>query len=184
MTLRQRQCLLGFLGYYAGSPDGIWGRLSTEACRSFQKAQGLQADGRGGPETDKALLDAVAATDPCKTAAFWQEIPFFSREEFRCRCGGRYCSGFPAEPEETLVRLVNDLRRQAGRPAHCSSGLRCAAWNKIQGGVSNSRHLRGKALDFFIEGVSGKTLLAMAQADPRCRYAYIIEGQYVHVDVA
>jgi tRNA nucleotidyltransferase (CCA-adding enzyme) len=31
--------------------------------------------------------------------------------------------------------------------------------------------------------ISGKDLLAAAQADPRTRYAYIIEGQWVHVDV-
>ena len=42
---------------------------------------------------------------------------------------------------------------------------------------------RGKALDFFIEGVSGETLRAYAAADPRCTYAYVISGDYVHVDV-
>ena len=50
--------------------------------------------------------------------------------------------------------------------------------------IKNSKHLYGKALDFFIEGVSGQQLLAWAQADPRTSYAYIIDnGPYVHVDV-
>ena len=43
--------------------------------------------------------------------------------------------------------------------------------------------MKGKALDFYIEGLSGAQLLARAQADKRTRYAYIIDGQWVHVDV-
>lgn len=190
MTDKQRQHLLGYLGYYVGIPDNIWGALSKEACRRFQQDYGIRDDGYGGPETDKALLDAVVKgmpgkdiTVPSKTGTFWDEIEYFTREEFRCQCGGKYCDGFPAEPDETLVRLVNDIRKKAGRPAHRSSGLRCPTWNAIQGGVSNSKHMSGKALDFFVEGVSGSDLLAMAQSDPRTSYAYIIDGQYVHVDV-
>ena len=49
--------------------------------------------------------------------------------------------------------------------------------------MANSRHLSGKALDFYIEGVSGAQLLSAVQRDKRCRYAYIIGGQFVHMDV-
>lgn len=190
MTDKQRQHLLGYLGYYVGIPDNIWGTLSKTACKAFQQDYGIKADGFGGAETDKALIDAVAyglpvkdINVPSKTGTFWDEIEYWSREEFRCQCGGKYCNGFPVEPDETLVRLVNDLRKQAGRPAHRSSGLRCPTWNAIQGGVVNSKHMSGTALDFYIEGVSGNKLLAMAQEDQRTNYAYIIDGQYVHVDV-
>ena len=186
MTIQQRQHLLAFLGYYKGTVDGIWGWQSRVACSAFQRDCSIAVDGCGGAETDRALQKAVAETSfPEREGdTFWREIEFFTREEFRCQCGGRYCDGFPAEPEETLVRLVNDLRKQAGRPAHRSSGLRCPTWNAIQKGAENSRHQYGKALDFYIEGLSGKQLLAMAQADSRTRYAYIIDGSYVHVDVA
>lgn len=188
MTIQQRQHLLAFLGYYQGSVDGIWGPLSRNACAAFQRDFGIPSvDGCGGKETDQTLREAVAADrfpEKTKVESFWREIEFFSREEFRCQCGGRYCDGFPAEPEETLVRLVNDLRKQAGRPAHRSSGLRCPTWNALQKGTKNSKHQYGKALDFYIEGLSGKQLLAMAQSDSRTSYAYIIEGPYVHVDVA
>ncbi len=188
MTIQQKQHLLAYLGYYTGSIDGDWGALSTSACKAFQKEfGGLTADGICGEVTQSALKQAIAYGIPrrelSEKGAFWEEIAYFSREEFRCQCGGKYCDGFPAEPDETLVRLVNDLRKQAGRPAHRSSGLRCPTWNAIQGGVSNSKHMYGKALDFYIEGISGNQLLAMAQSDPRTHYAYIIEGQYVHVDV-
>ena len=194
MTVKQIQHLLAYLGYYRGNIDGDWGIFSKTACTAFQKEYGgIMVDGWAGSQTQKALKDAVArdlfpqtpdlGQSAPETGSFWKEVEYFTRAEFGCRCGGKYCNGFPAEPDETLVRLVNDLRRQAGRPAHCSSGLRCPTWNARQGGVVNSKHRYGKALDFYIEGIPGTKLLAMAQADPRTNYAYIIEGQYVHVDV-
>ena len=191
MTIKQRQNLLAYLGYYVEKVDGIWGTLSKTACAAFQKDWELAADGCGNSETDKALKQAVAKDlfkkepmeEKTETGGFWDNIRYWKREEFRCKCGGKYCNGFPAEPDRTLVELVDDLRHIAGRPGHASSGLRCKTWNSIQGGVADSRHMSGKALDFCIEGLSGVQLLARAQADKRTRYAYIIDGQWVHVDV-
>lgn len=195
MTDKQRQHLLAYLGYYKLNVDGDWASGSREACKAFQRDRELTVDGYGGPETDKALKYAVyndlekpEPVDedidvPTKTGTFWDHIRYWSREEFRCRCGGKYCNGFPAEPDQTLVELVDDIRHKAGRPGIPSSGLRCATWNSIQGGVVNSDHMKGKALDFSIEGMSGAQLLSLAQADPRTRYAYIIDGGWVHVDV-
>lgn len=188
MIIKQIQHLLAYLGYYSGTVDGIWGNLSAEAAKGFQQDFGdLAVDGIPGAKTQAALKQAVAngmpQTESEEPDGFWDHIRYWTREEFRCHCGGKYCNGFPAEPESVLVELVDDLRAEAGRPAHASSGLRCSTWNAIQGGVSNSRHLIGKALDFYIEGLSGAQLLSRAQADPRTRYAYIIDGQWVHVDV-
>jgi hypothetical protein len=192
MTSKQAQNLLQYLNFYEGIPDDIWGPMSKQACIDFQRRfGGIQVDGYVGPETEKALKHAVSIgyldkdepEDPAATGTFWDGIRYWTREEFRCKCGGKYCDGFPAEPDQTLVELLDDLRADAGRAGHASSGLRCPTWNSIQGGVAGSRHQTGKALDFYIEGLSGAQLLARAQADPRTRYAYIIEGQWVHVDV-
>ena len=195
MDNKQRQHLLAYLGYYVGAVDGIWGSGSREACRAFQRDRELTVDGYGGLDTDKALRYAVyndlekpKPVDedidvPTNEGTFWGHIRHWSREEFRCRCGGKYCNGFPAEPNQTLVELVDDIRHKAGRPGIPSSGLRCPTWNSIQGGVANSDHCKGKALDFSIEGMSGSQLLYLAQSDPRTRYAYIIDGGWVHVDV-
>lgn len=186
MTWKQIQHLLGYLGYYTGAVDGIWGSRSAAAASRFQRDYGdLAVDGVPGAETQAALKQAVAEGMPekQKTDGDWSHIRYWNREEFRCRCGGKYCSGFPAEPDLRLVELVDDLRATAGKPGHASSGLRCPVWNSIQGGVANSRHLSGKALDFSIEGMSGSQLLSLAQSDPRTRYAYIIDGGWVHVDV-
>lgn len=194
MDNKQRQHLLAYLGYYKMKVDGDWGSGSREACKAFQRDRNLTPDGYGGPDTDKQLRYAVynglEKTVPVDedinvptTETFWDHIRYWSREEFRCRCGGKYCNGFPAEPDQTLVELVDDIRHKAGRPGIPSSGLRCKTWNSLQGGVANSDHMIGKALDFSIEGMSGAQLLSLAQADPRTRYAYIIDGGWVHVDV-
>ena len=185
MTVRQIQHLLAYLGNYSASVDGVWGTQSSNAAVRFQKDYGgLTVDGIVGEQTQAALKQAVADGMPQKQeSGFWEHIRYWNREEFRCHCGGKYCDGFPAEPDKTLVQLVDDLREAAGRPGHASSGVRCTVWNQIQGGVANSRHLSGKALDFSIEGLSGAKLLSLAQKDPRTRYAYIIDGGWVHVDV-
>jgi len=159
VTVRQRQHLLAYLGYYEDVVDGIWGRRSQEACSAFQRDFGtITVDGFGGQQTDAALIEAVASDQFGDTSAkkkengtFWGEIEFFTREEFRCQCGGRYCNGFPEEPEEELVRTCDEIRRRLGVPVSIvdsgGSGVRCPQHNANVGGEANSNHLYGKAAD-------------------------------------
>ena len=138
MTVRQIQHLLAYLGYYTASVDGIWGNQSSAATYRFQQDYGgMTVDGIAGSETQEALKQAVANGMPEKQEkdTFWKQIRYWNREEFRCRCGGKYCCGFPAEPSEVLVQLVDDIRHKAGRPGHRSSGLRCEIHNSNEGGV-------------------------------------------------
>lgn len=187
--IKQRQCLLFYLGYYVGEIDGVWGTLSKTATKAFQKEfGGLTVDGVVGDVTMKALKHAVAYGMPAKnedstTASCAWVGKYWSREEFRCQCGGKYCDGFPAEPSEKLVRLADNVREHFDKPGHRSSGLRCTKWNAIQGGVSNSRHLSGKALDFRIEGKSSAETLAYVKTLSGVRYAYAIDSLHVHMDV-
>ena len=191
MTDKQKQHLLGYLGFYAGSPDGIWGRLSREATRAFQAGYGLEPDGIFGPATEKRILEVIgsgeqpsqqaqAAPDTGGGEEWWREIRYFTRAEFRCPCGR--CGGFPAEPAEKLVRLADQVREHFGAPALPSSGVRCPEHNKEVGGVWNSFHLAGKALDFRIQGRSAAEVLAFVKTLP-VHYAYAIDGSYVHMDV-
>ena len=162
MTVKQIQHLLGYLGYYSGIPDGIWGRLSEEAAVAFQRDYGLEPDGICGSMTQKMLVAAIAgtaskverpseaeqaATDKPKTGTFWDDIRYFTREEFRCQCKGKYCNGFPSEPEEKMVRTVDEIRRRLGIPVSIGSGVRCQKHNAAVGGVYNSEHLYGRAAD-------------------------------------
>ena len=195
MTTKQRQHLLAFLGYYVGNVDGEWGALSKTACTAFQKDfGGIKVDGFGGTETDKALCHSVAYGMPAKkvdksekediTGTFWDEIEYFTRDEFKCKCGGKYCKGYPNEPDERMVRIVNQLRKNLGVPITIVSGLRCMTWNAIQGGVSNSQHMYGEAADIYAEGVSQSRVEAELDKIGGVRYHYSIGGSSnVHFDV-
>ena len=190
MTAQQKQCLLRYLGFYAGSVDGIWGEKSQRATIDFQLAymEATAVDGIFGAATEKRILEVIATGEEpvddkmSATADWWQGIRYFTRAEFRCPCGK--CGGFPVEPEEKLVRLADQVREHFGAPVIVSSGVRCQAHNdELPGSVKNSYHLRGKAMDFCVLGVPGATLLAYVKTLP-VHYAYQINGSdFVHMDV-
>lgn len=178
MTVKERQCLLTVLkrsngeSYYTGDVDGIYGPLSLKAIESFQREYGgLPVTGDADEATDKAMRHAVCYGMPVmdvtdinvgnKTGTFWDEIEFFTRDEFKCQCfkqpDGPYCDGFPVEPQEKMVRTVNEIRRRLGVPVTIveagGSGVRCPRHNASPqvGGVANSLHLTGNAADLHSE---------------------------------
>lgn len=174
MTTLQIQHLLAYLGYNPGDCDGAMGRNTQAAVRRFQADYGLTADGDPGAATKKMLIGAVAGTavkvdKPAQTGtsagkagAFWDDIQFFTRAEFKCQCGGKYCNGFPAEPVEETVRMADEIRRRAGVPLNVNSGVRCKRHNAEVGGVSNSLHTTGQAVDLS-GAISPAKLYAIAQ---------------------
>lgn len=175
--------------------DGLAGYSTVNATKKLQQALGLKADGIAGKLT-RAKLDGVDATDTnvgstavkdnnvsSKTGTFWDEIKHFKKEEFKCHCGGKYCNGFQAEPQEKLIRAADKVREHFGAPMTVSSGVRCTRHNSAVGGVSDSRHLKGKAMDFCVRGKTAKQVLAFVQTLPEIRYAYAIDNSYVHMDI-
>ena len=90
---------------------------------------------------------------------------------------------FPVEPSEKLMRLADKVRAAAGSPMIPSSTLRCPAHNRAVGGVANSRHLTGKAMDFSIRGWPSAKTLTLVKSMPETAYAYAIDEGHVHMDV-
>ena len=182
MTAEQKQCLLRYLGYYSGGIDGIWGGESRQATARFQQGYMESADGTFDGDTQKRILEVIASGEqPKKPTDFWLSIRYFQRTEFRCPCGK--CGGFPVEPDENLVRLADQVREHFGAPATVSSGVRCQTHNdELPGSVPNSYHVRGKAMDFCVRGVTGAKLLAYVKQLP-VHYAYQIDDSFVHMDV-
>jgi peptidoglycan hydrolase-like protein with peptidoglycan-binding domain len=164
MTIRQKQHLLAYLGYYVGAVDGDWGQLSKTATKAFQKDYGLTADGVFGSATEKKIL-AVIASGEAPSKDDWDDIQFFSKKEFKCKCGGRYCDGYPADIDLTMVKYADEIRRRIGKPLGVSSGLRCSQHNANEGGVSNSQHLYGTAVDLGCPaGTTPAQMAAVAEA--------------------
>ena len=182
---------------YAQRPldnDGLAGPATMAAMVWYQKAKGLTPNGILDLETRTYLLNSIGNVTDTNvgnkdddeeiiTGTFWDEIKHFTRGELRCKCGGRYCNGFPAEPQELLVRLAERARVHFGAPAHNVSCLRCRKWNALSGGVANSQHMYGEAMDIRIDGVSGDELLAFFLRQPEVRYAYKINDTNVHFDI-
>ena len=165
MTAHQQKCLLSFLGY-----EG------EQATAEFQAHYGLVSDGIFGPKTREKILQVICQPDG------WSGIRHFTRGEFACKCGG-ICDGFPAEPEEKLVRIADGIREHFAAPAIVTSGVRCSMHNANVGGVSNSRHLTGKAMDFSVRGKTAAQVLDYVKKQPEIRYAYAIDGRDVHMDI-
>ena len=191
MTVKQKQHLLAYLGYYVGDIDGVWGTLSKTAMEAFKADfKGFDTPNIPDDAPEKALKHAVAydmfKTEPVKdeTGTFWDEIEYFDRSEFKCKCGGKYCNGYPYEPDERMVRIADQLRKNLGVPITVVSGLRCKTWNAIQGGVSNSQHMYGEAADIYARGVSQSRVEAELDKIGGVRYHYAIKGSSnVHFDV-
>jgi hypothetical protein len=186
MNTKQKQALLFYLGYYVGAIDGVLGSGSREAIKAFQRdffQMNEKVDGICGSETEQALKHAVAYGMPAKkqdavvSGDFWTAIKYFKKAEFRCRCG---CGA--DSMDETLIRKAVKVREHFGAPVNVTSGRRCANHNARVGGVSNSRHLSGKAMDFSVSGKTADQVLSYVQT-LGVRYAYKIDNSHVHMDV-
>lgn len=187
MTDKQKQCLLEYLGCYApqnssrvNNVDGLWGAKSKAATKKLQAALGLAATGVFDEKTEAKAREAVAAGE--LPAFDWSKVKYFKRSEFACRCG-QYCDGFPAEMDPTLLAVADRVRAHFGAAAMVSSGVRCSRHNANVGGIANSRHLSGCAMDFRISGRTAGEVLAYVKQQPEISYAYAIDSYYVHMDV-
>ena len=148
MEVRQQQNLLQYLGYYEGRVDGIDGPLTEAAMTDFRADNG---NPDLGDELEEVLIGAVfhgnfKGSAAVPEANFWSTVKYFGRHEFACKCG-TYCDGYPVEPSEALVRVLDEIREAVGGPVYVGSGVRCTAHNAAVGGAPQSRHLYGDAAD-------------------------------------
>ena len=70
-----------------------------------------------------------------------KEIKHFVAREFVCRhCGSVVI-------ESRLIEVLEKLRLYLGKPVIITSAYRCEEYNRAIGGVENSAHVRGYAID-------------------------------------
>ena len=173
VPVKDIQRLLLSLGHDPGVIDGIWGK-NTQAALDAALADGEDID---VPTFDE-LVDGTLIPD------WWNDIKWFARSEFACKCPR--CGGFPVEPVKELVTVLDEIREHFNSPVRISSGIRCEKHNAEVGGVAGSRHKLGKAADFCVVGYSStivKVYLDKLVKAGKLRYCYCIDGSYVHADV-
>lgn len=59
-----------------------------------------------------------------------------------------------------VEKLLDPIRERFAVPIIITSGYRCEKVNKLVGGVDNSQHMKGKAVDFCFAGFSKKEMAA------------------------
>ncbi len=147
LSKKKRQTYLKELGYYDGKIDGIEGKQTKKAYVNLQKdyfTRDKDIDGKYGKNTDILLRSAYNCKDSI----------YFKLEEFKCKCGGKYCTGYPVELNKNLVTYLNEMRKHYGKSCKVISGMRCKKHNKAVGGTTGSRHTKGKAADIQITTIS------------------------------
>lgn len=146
LTIRTRQQYLTTLGFYKGKINGVENNATRAAYLALQKKYFVRKsdqDGLYGPNTDILLLNAIRVHNRSKN---------FNLTEFKCDCGGRHCTGYPTYLSKDLLDNIQKIRTNYGQPVTITSGLRCKKRNAEVGGISTSKHLKGKAVDFYIPG--------------------------------
>lgn len=158
---------------------------NTEGIYKIQKdyfTRPQDIDGKYGTDTDRLVVNLYRIR---------KYAPHFSITEFKCHCGGKYCTGYPAKLSVSLLKNLEEVRAHFGTPVKITSGIRCKKWNSLQvGSAAQSRHISGKAADIygaFTNSAQGrkatKTYWYMLPDVNYCYYGTANMGNVVHVDV-
>ena len=141
LKVSTRQTYLKELGYYKGKIDNIEGKLTKAAYLALQKdyfSDPHEWDAEYGQKTEILLVDVYRVKMYTKN---------FTPEEFKCECGGRYCTGYPVKLNVQLLKNLQKVRNAYGATT-ITSGMRCKPYNNsLVGSSPISRHMSGKALD-------------------------------------
>ena len=177
LTIKTRQKYLKALGLYDGQLDGKEGPMLKESYKKLQNkyfTREKDKDGLYGNNTDILLRNAY------KVEAYTRN---FDLIEFKCNCGGRYCTGYPVILNTQLLKNAQSIRTKYG-PTTITSALRCQRYNdSIPGSIKNSYHVKGKAIDFANSSTntlsSRRIVMAYCRKLPNAGYTYCDEnGNY------
>lgn len=105
----------------------------------------------------------------------WKYTDDFKPTEFRCPCGK--CTGYPTWMKANELKNVQAIRTHYKRPMVITSALRCKDYNYKVGGIMHSKHLEGRAVDFFMKEVTDslarrKVCINWSKGLKKFNYAY------------
>lgn len=102
---------------------------------------------------------------------------YFNLTEFQCPC----CHTVKLHPE--LLRRASKLRAALGQPLIINSAYRCEKRNRLVGGVIDSRHRLGRALDVRVRQTSQEEFRRLALF---CGFAKVIlypKRNFAHIEI-
>lgn len=103
---------------------------------------------------------------------------YFSRKELECKCCGTCLIA------SELVERLNEAREIAGIPFVITSGYRCEKHNQNVGGVADSAHVFGKAVDIAFKNSNQCFKIVKALYDVGFRRIGInFNKSFVHCDI-
>ncbi|WKY44481.1 D-Ala-D-Ala carboxypeptidase family metallohydrolase [Eubacteriaceae bacterium ES2] len=87
----------------------------------------------------------VEETEPVATGRLGLRY-FDEDKDFKCPCG----CGLDVIDEVKI--MADNARHEYGHPLYVSSGARCPTQNAKDGGITNSNHIKGQAVDMYSPG--------------------------------
>lgn len=136
--------------------DGIPGPETIGCVKVFQQNHQLTPDGIAGPNTTAALAKEAAVQAFLVQKYDPEDLPNFTENEFKCPCG---CGGDITPSMKIHIQKLRDrinmiLKDGQDHPLIITSGYRCPAENTAAGGVSDSLHMEGLAVDLYTPGMN------------------------------
>jgi len=120
----------------------------------------------------------VSSDKEARWLEYWSKINHFKPHEFDSP--GEYESGL-LEMNPSTIEKLNDAREIAGIPFVINSGYRTPAHNRKIGGVANSSHIHGYAVDIAVTNSSDR--YKIIEACVQVGFNRIGIGRtFVHVD--
>ena len=164
-------------------PKGV--DLGIDGVESFKKF-----------EVAKSVAELPDTPAPVETSIFGK---YFTKEEFMDDCGfadhrGYYienpCDGYPvtqygkeANLNPVFYDVLNRFRERVGLPVVISCGVRCPADNDAVGGVPDSLHLFGDAVDMYVVGMDIVTAAKIMWNEFEIAVRVYPNSGFMHIEV-
>jgi hypothetical protein len=115
------------------------------------------------PRSRSAPVSGISFKLPGNRSTFLTEQPIIPGGSLTWGEATRNAERLPQTEDEVtnilaLAKQLQRARNQIGKPFNITSWYRPEPFNTQAGGVPNSQHLGGKAVDFWVEGFTGRQL--------------------------
>ena len=85
--------------------------------------------------------------------------------------------------DKRMLSIIQTIRDYFQKPVIITSGYRTKEHNRAVGGVENSYHIQGKAVDFWVAGISVKKLVEVARYCGAGGIGIYQDRHFIHIDI-